>query len=144
MARGDITVFDESKEAIAQGVHNIGTDTYKMALVTNATVPLPGTTSPALGDFTEVVGTGYTAGGFTMTMSVSEAAGTVTVATTNTVVLSQDPAGPSNIFYGLVYNDTDAAKPALCFIEITSDGVTGLDTVSRNLTINSGTLFTVS
>ena len=85
MATGDLTVFDEAKLALTDGTHDLDTHTIKCAILDNTTAPTAADTTPALGDYTEV-GTGgtYVAGGTTLTISLTEAGGTVTFdATTN-------------------------------------------------------------
>lgn len=135
MAQGDVTIFDEAKLAFLNGEHDSG-DTYKVAFINNTTVPTAGDTTPVLLDYTQcAAGGNYTAGGFTMTLSVTEAAGTVTWDFTTNISMAKDPSNPTDVYYGLIYNDTDAGDPAVAFVEIDAtgaDGTAGLISVTWN------------
>ena len=79
MAAGDVTVFDEAKLALLDGTHDLDTHVIKCAILDNTATPAAGTATPVLLDFTEVTAAGtYTAGGTALTISLTEAAGTVT------------------------------------------------------------------
>lgn len=123
MAQGTLTLFEEFSLNIGDGTHDLDADTFKLALIT--TLPTAAATTPALGDFTEVSGTGYTAGGETLTTTWTEAGGTSAFRHTGgTITWTQDGAGPTNIVAGLIYNDTNVGKEAICFIDFTTDGGT--------------------
>lgn len=123
MAQGTLTLFEEFSLQIANGTHDMDNDTFKLALIT--TLPTASQATPALGDFTEVSGAGYTAGGQTLTTTWTEAGGTATFATDgSTITWSQNGSGPTNIVAGIIYNDTAAGDPAICFIDFTTDNGT--------------------
>ncbi len=125
MARGDITLFDEAKLSIENGEIDMGTDVINMGFIDNVAAPtagdvLPhwggtGTTNHALNE----VGTG---GGYTgpvdITVSTSEATGTVTVDPTNNPVFSQNASGPTDIHWGIIYDNTIASKRAIGFLDM--------------------------
>ena len=53
MARGDVVVFNESKAYLIEGGWEAADD-IKVAICDNTTTPTAATTTPALGDFTQV------------------------------------------------------------------------------------------
>ena len=124
MAQGTLTLFEEFSLNIGDGTHDLAADTFKLALIT--TLPTASLATPALGDFTEVSGTNYTAGGETLTTTWTEAGGVSSLRHTGgTITWTQDVAGPDNIVAGVIYNDTNVGKEAICFIDFTTDsGVT--------------------
>ena len=119
MAAGDLVVFDESKLALLDGTRDLDTHTFKVMLITNAVTAVAGTATPVKADFTEVTGTGYTAGGETMTViPLAEAAGTVTYDFTTNPSWTQNGAGFTDAFQAIIYNDTNVGKEALIFVDM--------------------------
>lgn len=99
---------------ILNGVHNFGSDTFKVALSNTAPVVA---TDETLSDVTEIAETGgYSAGGYTLdNVTVSEAAGVAKVVIDDeTITASGGSVGPFR--YLIVWNDTPTS-PAdpLCF-----------------------------
>lgn len=141
MARGDVVVFDEAKLAMTDGTHDLDTDTLKVAICDNTTAPTAGTATPALADFTEV-GTGgtYVAGGTTLTITLSEAAGTLTFAFSNSPTWAADASNDTDAYWGIIYNDTDVSDSAIAYIDLGGP----VDMQAGPLTINAGTIFTMS
>lgn len=134
MAAGDLTLFDEGLLALLNGTHDLDTDTIKVAFITNATVPTAADATPALADYTQcTAGGNYAAGGFTMTVSLTEAAGVVTYDFTSDISMASNASNPTNVYYGLIYNDTDGSDSALGFVEI---DVTGADGTAGVVGIN--------
>lgn len=118
MAAGDLTVFEEAKLALVDGTHDLNTHTFKVMLINNTTVPTAADATPAKADYTEVTGTGYTAGGETMTVSLSEVGGTVTFSFTTNPSWAQNGAGFTDAYYAVCYNDTNVGKEALFFLDM--------------------------
>lgn len=98
--------FQDFVEQLAIGTHDFDTHSFKLAL----TNTLPTATQTALGQITQISGTnGYTTGGTTTTLSVSESNGTVTV--NGTQVTFTASGGTMDTFqYYVLYNDT-ASSP---------------------------------
>jgi hypothetical protein len=95
-------------EALAEKVHNLGSDTLKVMLVDS---PAPANTNSVKTDLTEIsAGNGYTAGGPTVTITSSaQTAGTYKLVGTDiTVTASGGSIGPFR--YAVMYNDTAASK----------------------------------
>lgn len=147
MAQGTFTTFEEFRKTIGDGSHNLGSDSFKVMLVTNATVPTAAHATPDSADFTEVSGTGYTAGGASAAASWNEVGGTSTFDLAD-VSWTQNGAGPANIYYAIIYNTTHVGTTdAIGWIDMTADGGTtpvSLQDGDINITFNGSGLFTVS
>lgn len=124
MAAGDSTIFDEAKLAMLDGTHDLDTDVIKVAFVSNATVPTAADLTPVLGDYTEVSGGNFTAGGDTMTVSLTEASGTVTYDFTTNISNAKNASNPTNVYYAIVYNSSKTNQ-CLGFVEIAAAGADG-------------------
>ncbi len=118
-------------EDLAEGVHDLDTDTLKIALVTNAEMPVAGDT--ILANLTEI---GY--GNITenreigLTSSSQDPAGTYKIKLTDEILTATGAVGP---FRGVViYNDGTAVKvnPLICWYNHGSD-----------VTLASGETFTI-
>lgn len=119
MARGDLVVFDEAKLALLDGTHDLNTHVIKLAICDNTVAPTAGTATPALGDFTQVGTAGsYTAGGTTLTISLTEAAGTVTFDATNNPTWTQHASNDVDAYWGIIYNDTDVSDSAIAYVDL--------------------------
>ena len=143
MATGDVTVFDEAKLALLNGTHDLDTDTIKVAICDNTTVPAAGTATPALGDFTQVGTAGsYVAGGTTLTISLTEAAGTVTFDATNNPTWAQHASNDTDAYWGIIYNDTDVSDSAIAFVEL--GGPVDMSAGDLTITWNASGIFTLA
>jgi hypothetical protein len=145
MAAGAWTVFNIAKEKLADGVFDLDTQTFKMAICTNVqalAATFAGTSTDCrYADLTaEVVGSGYTAGGKTLSATWVRSTGTVTFDV-------DDQAWTSSTLtdckYAVIYAD-NTNDDLLCFCEL--DTVTNLSTVSGTLTvtINASGVFTLA
>lgn len=143
MAAGNFTVFNDAKLKLVNGTHDLDTHTFKMALCTSAqsiTAALAGGYSALTAQVAN--GNGYTTGGKTLTMNVSNSSGTVTVD-------CDDQSWPSSTFtakYAVVYNDTAASKDLLGFVDLETTSGTGVSPSNGTLsvTINASGLFTLA
>ncbi len=120
MAAGDLTLFNDFTRQLALKEINLDGDAYKLGLVTNAVVPLVADALPVFGDYTEVSGTNYTAGGETVStaMTATISGATTNWLTTTVAAWTQHASGPANIRWGILYNDNGATKFAAAFIVI--------------------------
>lgn len=142
MAAGDLTLFDEAKLAFFNGTHDLDTHVIKVCFVDNTTTPTAGLATPTRGDFTEVSGGNYVVGGDTMTVSLSEAGGTVTLDFTSNISKASNASNPTNVYWGIIYNDTNASDAAIGFVEIATGG---FDASNGALNLNWGAnIFTLS
>ena len=65
MAQGTVYTFEEFRDYIADGSHDLDNDSFSVMLLSNthaSTIAVADLT-PDSADYTEVTGTGYTAGG---------------------------------------------------------------------------------
>ena len=146
MARNDWVTFEEFSLDLANGVHNLGSDTFKVGLV-DETIPVPvaGSVEPEWTDFSdnEVSGTGYDAGGATLSgTSTSEADGVTTFDDTGNVSWSQNGAGPTNIYWAILYNDSAASKECVGFLDM--GGPVSLQDGDVSITWNASGILTVT
>jgi hypothetical protein len=137
MAQGTLTLFEEFSLEIGDGTHDLDTDAFKIALLQDAVIPTAADLTPAFGDYTEVTGAGYTAGGAALTTTWTEAGGVATFDATGAPAASwtQNGSGPTDIEYGLIYNNTDVGKAAVGFVDMTTDaGVTPISLQAGDIT----------
>lgn len=143
MAAGDFTVFDEAKLALLDGTHDLDTHVIKVAICDNTVAPTAGTATPVLADFTQVGTAGtYIAGGTVLTISLTEAAGTVTFDATNNPTWAQNASNDIDAYWGIVYNDTAATDNAIGFLEL--GGPVDMSAGDLTITWNASGLFTLS
>lgn len=100
-------------EDLAEKVHNLGSDTLKLALTNTAPTQA---TDHQFSDISELsAGSGYTAGGETVTVSTSsQSSGNYSLVTSGTVVWeSTGTIGPFQ--YVPLYNDTATNDELICY-----------------------------
>lgn len=126
MATGDVTWFNQGLADLLNKIHDLDTDVINVGLVTNATVPAKTTTAPHWGGTgttnfaTNQVGTGGTSytGPKTLTgVSIAVSANDIFFRGA-TITLAQDASGFTDAYWGIIYNNTDANKRALGFVEL--------------------------
>jgi len=111
-----ISLYNHTARRFADGSNAVG-DTYKVKLLTAATFNATHTTLAATGGTEATTGTGYTAGGATLSGV------TVTTTTTNDATFDASDVtwsasgGAIEAAYAIIYNDTDADDPPLAFID---------------------------
>ena len=134
MAQGTLLLFEEFAKSIGDGTHDLDTNSFKLALIT--TIPTVSDVSPALGDYTEVTGDNYTAGGEALTTTWTEVTGTSDFKHTGgTITWTQHATGPATIKAGLIYDTTSAVTDAaVCFIDFTTDGSTAISLIDGDIT----------
>lgn len=141
MAQGDVTTFEEFKKEIGNGTFDLdAAGAFSIALISN-TGDLSATATPNIADFTEVTGGTYAAK-TGLTLSWTEAAGTATLALQANQTWTSDAAGPTDIRKALIYQTTGGA--ALGYVDMTADGTTPISLQAGDITINSGTIFTLA
>lgn len=125
MATGDVVFFEQFFEDEARKVHNLETDTIKCALVNNTVVPTAATAGPHFGGTgttnlatNEVSGSGYTAGGEDIAATAGLSAGDLVFDGDTNPSWAKTAGGPTDIYWGIIYNDTDANKRAIAYVEM--------------------------
>jgi hypothetical protein len=130
MATSAFNKFQDFSEQLSKGVHQFGTHVFKVALTNSA----PVATNTILANITQIAnGGGYTTGGATTTVTVSETTGTTTVSGTE-VVWTGTSGGMAAFRYAVLYNDT-ATSPA--------DALVGWFDYGSSITVSEGDTFTV-
>jgi hypothetical protein len=145
MAATAWAVFNIAKEKLADGGFDLDTQTFKMALLTDAqaiAATFAGTSTDCrFADLTaEVSGTGYTGGGKTLTATWTRSGGTITFD-------CDDQAWTASTFsaqYAVIYAD-NANDDLLCFSDLNSGGAM-LSVVADTFTvaINAAGVFTLA
>jgi hypothetical protein len=131
--------YSDFVEQLCNGVHNFGSHTFKVALSNG----VPSAAHTTLSAITELsTANGYTAGGATTTISVSETSGTVTVTATDPAAWTASGAGIT-FRYAALYNDT-ATSPADALVAYWDNGSSTTVTAGNTLQIDFGVnLFTL-
>lgn len=95
--------FNSFVEALAEKVHNLGSDSLKMMLSNSA--PAAGNTVKA--DITEIAaGNGYTAGGIALVVASSSQTGGTYKLVVNDFSITAVGGAMATWRYGVIYNDT--------------------------------------
>lgn len=141
MATGTVKFFASALLDCGNKVHNLSSDTLKIGIVTTGTVPTLSTAVPHWGgtgttNFATsqvATNTAYTAP-ITLTTRTWSNVANVPTFRADIVTIAQDAAGFTNAGYGIIYNDTDANKRAIGFVELSSGGTASI--VGGSLTID--------
>lgn len=120
--------FNSFVEALAEKVHNLGSDTLKVVLTNTA----PVASNTQLSNITQIAnGNGYTTGGLAATISSSaQSGGTYKLVLADIVWTASGTMGPFQ--YAVLYNDT-----------ATNDELIGWWDYGSAVTLASGETFTV-
>lgn len=147
MARGDFVLFEEFADQLGSENHNLenGGDTIKLGIVDDTLTPTAADASPTWGDYSaNEVGTGggYVAGGLTLAnQSYNEVDGVATFDADN-IVISQDGAGFTDGYWGILYNDTNGTDMAIGFLDL--GGPVSEQAGDININWNASGIFTVT
>ena len=126
MAAGDLTLFNDFVRALCEAEHDLADHTFKLALFNSTRAPVVTEASPVYSTTNEVTGTGYTAGGATvsasMAVSLSGAVADWDIGASGPhATWTQNASGPSDIRWGILYNDSHVSKAAVAFV-VMGDG----------------------
>ena len=126
------TATTSFKVELLQAVHNFGPtspDTFKIALYTGSANLGPTTT--AYSTTNEVVGTNYTAGGNTLTISTSPTSGNNSSSVPTAYISFNNTSWTSASFTcrgALIYNSSVAGNPSVAVLDFGSDKTVSNDT----------------
>lgn len=128
MAAGDFKWFAQGLHDLGNKIHDLDADDFRIGLVTSVVTPAVNTAAPHWG------GTGTTnlstnqvatATAYTGPVALTSEAWTLTATGAAMdfadVVVAQDASGFTNARWGIVYNNTDANKRALGYLDLGSD-----------------------
>ena len=153
MAQGDITIFQDWVGVLGLAEMNLNTDTVKLGLIRSAanggadpanTDADPGWSASRTTDFSAAQvtpGGNYATGGPDITNTYSESAGVGTFDGAD-LSIAQDASNPTNARWGILYDDTDADKKAIAFVDLGSDF--DMTTGALNITWNASGILTIS
>jgi len=143
MATDTVNIFDEFFTDLPNAEQDLlgNTDTVKVALTNSAPAGTEANWNTT--DFPEPTGSGYTAGGETITYTGTETTGTFTMALTADVVWTATASDWTAFRYAVFYNSssTSPTNAAIGWIDYGSS-ITLSNT--ETFTISSGTILTIS
>ena len=152
MATGTVKWFAQGLHDLGNKIHDLDGDDWRLGIVTNATVPAVNTPAPHWGgtgttnfaaNQVATAGTSYT-GPQVLTGESWTLGATGATMDFADITLAQDASGFTNGAYGIIYNNTDANKRAIGFIEISSTGAASLVTGSVSITMNASGVLALS
>lgn len=133
--KGDLIIFNQTLLDQGNGVHNLGTHTFAVGLITSAVTPAVGTPDPRWGagggtnylSNQVALGTAYT-GPIQVASRTFGLVGTDAVLDWADIIINKDDVqGFSNARWAIVFNNTVAGKNCLFAIDMGADttNVTG-------------------
>lgn len=134
MATGTVKWFAQAILDLGEKIHDLSSDTFKLGIVTTSTVPSLSTAAPHWGgtgttNFASnqvgTSGTSYTGPKTLASVTWTLVSNVPTLRAAN-ITMAQDASGFTNGGYGIIYNDTDANKRAIGFVELSSSGALSL------------------
>ena len=146
-AAGKWKLYEQAKLDIANGLMDLDTHSFKIALFTSVSNcnTLSGTTT--LASLTNQVATanGYTQNSKAVTLTTANSGGTITVDETTNPSWTAN-GGSITARFAVIYNDTHASKQALCvcILDTAPADVTATDGNTFAITQNSSGIFTIS
>ena len=144
---GKWKLYEQAKLDIANGLMDLDTHSFKIALFTSVSNcnTLSGTTT--LASLTNQVATanGYTQNSKAVTLTTANSGGTITVDETTNPSWTAN-GGSITARFAVIYNDTHASKQALCvcILDTAPADVTATDGNTFAITQNSSGIFTIS
>ncbi len=152
MSAGDFKWFAQGLQDLGNKVHDLDADDWRMGIVTNATVPAVNTAAPHWGGTgttnfsTNQVGTGGTSytGPIVLTSEAWALTASGAAMDVADISLAQDAAGFTNGAYGIIYNNTDANKRAIGYVELSSGGTLSLVAGAVTITMNASGILALS
>lgn len=130
------TKFNSFTEAVAEKVHNLGSDVIKVALTNTA----PSASNTVLTDITQIAATGGYAPA-TMTINASAQSGGAYTASHDAVTWTPSGADFAAFRYLVVYNDTATNDELIAYADY---GISYAVPNGVPFTINAGTLLTIA
>lgn len=146
-AAGKWKLYEQAKLDIANGLMDLDTHSFKIALFTSVSNcnTLSGTTT--LASLTNQVATanGYTQNSKAVTLTTANSGGTITVDETTNPSWTAN-GGSITARFAVIYNDTHASKQALCvcLLDTAPADVTATDGNTFTITQNASGIFTIS
>ncbi|ASK88463.1 hypothetical protein [Sphingorhabdus sp. SMR4y] len=109
-----VQIFNSFKEAVAEGVHDLGADSLKFMLTNVA----PSLSNTVKADLTEIsAGNGYTAGGIAVTVSSSAQTGGTYSLALDSATFTASGGSFAEFRYIVLYNDTAGSDELIGFLD---------------------------
>lgn len=116
----NVTLFNCFVEDVAEGKHNLASNTLKVMLTNSA----PSLSNTVYGDITQIsAGNGYTTGGVTATVSSSSQTSGVYTLVLSGVNFTASGGDIAANRYAVLYNDTAAAKNLIAYVDLAVSAV---------------------
>lgn len=142
MAAGDFKFFAQGLHDLGNKIHDLDADDFRMGIITTSTTPAVNTAAPHWGgtgttnmSTNQVVttGTSYT-GPITLASEAWTLTATGAAMDVADITLAQDASGFTNGRWGIIYNNTDANKRCIGYLDLGSDRslVSGSLTITMN------------
>ena len=151
MATGTIKWFAQGLHDLGNKIHDLDADDFRLGIVTTTTVPAVNTAAPHWG------GTGTTNFASNQVATATAYTGPIALASESwsltatgaamdfaDVTIAQDASGFSNGAWGIVYNNTDANKRALGYIELSAAGTLSNVAGPITITLNASGVFALA
>jgi hypothetical protein len=151
MAAGDFKWFAQGLHDLGNKIHDLDTDDWRMGIITSSTTPAVNTPVPywLTGSGTTAMGANQVATGgtsYTAPIALASEAWTLNATGANMdcadIVLAQDASGFTNGRWGIVYNNTNAAKQCIGYLDLGSDR--SLVAGSLTITMNASGILSLS
>ena len=150
MAAGDFKWFAQGLHDLGNKIHDLDADDFRMGIITTATTPAVNTAAPHWAgtgttnmSTNQVVTTGTS---YTAPLVLASEAWALNATGANMDVadisLAQDASGFTNGRWGIVYNNTDANKRAIGYLDLGSDR--SLVAGSVTITINASGILSLA
>lgn len=150
MAAGDFKFFAQGLHDLGNKIHDLDSDDWRMGIITTATTPAVNTAAPHWAgtgttnmSTNQVVttGTSYT-GPIVLTAEAWTLTATGAAMDVADITLAQDASGFTNGRWGIIYNNTDANKRCLGYLDLGSDR--SLVAGSVTITMNASGIFSLA
>ena len=151
MAQGTMKWFAQGLHDLGNKLHDLDGDDWRMGIVTGVT-PAVNTAAPHWGGTgttnyaTSQVATGGTSYTGPIVLTTESWSLTATGAAMNfdDIALAQDASGFTNGGYGIIYNNTDANKRAIGYIELSASNAASLVAGVITITLNASGTFALA
>lgn len=152
MATGTIKWFAQGLHDLGNKIHDLDGDDWRLGIVTTTTVPAVNTAAPHWGgtgttnfatNQVATTGTSYT-GPIVLTSEAWTLTSTGATMDFADISLAQDASGFTNGAWGIIYNNTDANKRAIGYVEISAAGSASLVAGPITITLNASGVLALS
>jgi len=128
MAAGDVSLFDQFLVDLANGEHDMDADEFKLAFITDTVTPTTATAVPHFNgtgttdlSANELTGGAISAGGVVIASTAITLVSTLAQFDGTDVSIAVNASNPTAVDYGIIYNNTNASKLCVAFLEFTAN-----------------------